>query len=453
MRGWAALPLHLGLPDVDNGGMDFLFSHAEPVAGSIIDVLQIGEYDSTRYGKFAITRGDLDEYIREFRDSNAAGRRQVDFDHKGSQGDTRAAGWIQDLHVDGDKLKAHVEWTPAGKAAVEGKEYRFTSAEYTTKVRSKTTGEETPTKRLKAVTLTNRPFIDTMDPVSLSDDEGARLALVPEEVGDVEHSLSTGTIGGTKNSKLPKASYAWTDSDGVGHLPYKGPDGKIDAAHTRNALARLNQVKGMSDSDRSTARGKLEAALRSVGGHPSGDTNDNTRKNMSEIHTLLGLSEDADEAQTLSAVKALVEKSAEPAEGTVSLAEFTALAEKVVDTQKKHQELLRDTYLSEQVRSGRITPAEMEEGSIVVLYDASPEAARKMIEARKPTLMLSEMGGTEGPAEQSGDAIKLGDVWDQRKLADPRTKLDARARKLMEDGKTSDYGEALVLAEKEALNG
>lgn len=457
MRGWAALPLYLDLPDLDNEGMDFLFSHAEPVAGSIIDVLQIGDYDSTRYGKFSVTRDDFSEYIKEFQESNAAGRRQVDFDHKGSQGDTRAAGWIQDLHVDGDKLKARVEWTPAGKAAVEGKEYRFTSAEYQTKVRNKNTGDETPQKRLKAVTLTNRPFIDTMDPVSLSDDPSARIA-ISDEADDAsgDNKLSTGTIGGTKIAKLPKASYAWVDGSGVGHLPYKDSSGKIDASHTQNALARLNQVKGMSDSDRSTAKGKLEAALRSAGGHPSGDTNNDTRKNMSEIHTLLGLSEEATDEQMLSAVKVLVEKPKEPAEDTVTLAEFTKLAEDLVALKKSNSELLRDTYLSEQVRLGRITPAEMKDGEqspLVVLFDANPTAAKAMIEARPVNKMLSEIGGTEGPAEQSGDAVKPGDIWDNKKLSDGRSKLDARARQLMTDKVTDDYGEALVLAEREALNG
>lgn len=435
---------------------DFLFSLAEPVQGSVIDVLQIGDYDSTRYGKFKITREDFDAYIQEFKNSNASGRRQVDFDHKGSQGDTRAAGWIQDLHVDGDKLKAKVEWTPAGEAAIKGKEYRFTSAEYAHKVRDKNTGEEKALKRLKAVTLTNRPFIDTMDPVSLQDDPDARIAIVESEFD--EPLLSTGTIGGTKNSKLPKTSYAWVDADGVGHLPYKGPDGKIDGAHTRNALARLNQVKGMPDDAKSTARRKLEAALRSVGGHPGGDDNDNTRKHMSDLHTLLKLSEDADEAQVLSAVKALVEtKEPVEREDAVSLADFTALAEKLVVVEKSNADLLRDTYLSEQIRNGRIAPAELvkdEDGSeaaIVILYNANPQAARKMIEARPINKMLAEIGGNKPGETSDSSQLSTDDIWTTDHKEGSRTKLDTRAKQLMADNKELDYGTALVLAEKEAL--
>lgn len=428
---------------------DFLFSLAEPVQGSTIDVLQIGSYDSTRYGKFEVTREDFDAYIREFKDSNASGRRQVDFDHKGSQGDTRAAGWIQDLHVDGDKLKAHVEWTPAGKAAIEGKEYRFTSAEYTSKLRSKTTGETKKVKSLRAVTLTNRPFIDTMDPVSLSDDPDgpARLAVIIED--DVQ--LSTGTIGGTKTVKLPQSSYAWVDAEGVGYLPFKDAQGKIDGSHVRNALARLNQVKDMPDDAKGTVRGKLEAALRSVGGHPAGDTNDNTRKHMSEIHTLLGLSEDADDAALLSAVKVLIEKPKEPVEGTVSLAEFTQLAEKTVKIEKDHADLLRDTFLSEKLREGRITPAEITEGSLITLYDASPEAARKMIESRPVSKMLKEYGKSEGTVASGEQKLSADDIWTADHREGDRAGLDNRAKQLMADNSNLDYGDALIAAEREAL--
>jgi hypothetical protein len=48
------------------------------------------------------------------------------------------------------------------------------------------------------------------------------------------------------------------------HLPYKGPDGKPDAAHTRNALARLNQTQ-IPDAAKASAHGKLSAAASKLG--------------------------------------------------------------------------------------------------------------------------------------------------------------------------------------------
>ena len=63
---------------------------------------------------------------------------------------------------------------------------------------------------------------------------------------------------------LPDSSFGWIDKNGGRHLPYKDKDGKVDLPHVRNALARLNQVQGMSDEERSKVRTKLQNALKDV---------------------------------------------------------------------------------------------------------------------------------------------------------------------------------------------
>ena len=63
---------------------------------------------------------------------------------------------------------------------------------------------------------------------------------------------------------LPKGSFAWVDKKGKGHLPYKDADGNIDLAHVRNALARLDQVQGMNDTERATVRAKLQRILQAA---------------------------------------------------------------------------------------------------------------------------------------------------------------------------------------------
>ena len=60
---------------------------------------------------------------------------------------------------------------------------------------------------------------------------------------------------------LPNSSFAWIDKDGGRHLPYKDRNGKIDLPHVRNALARLNQVKGMPPEVRVKIRNKLQKIL------------------------------------------------------------------------------------------------------------------------------------------------------------------------------------------------
>lgn len=73
---------------------------------------------------------------------------------------------------------------------------------------------------------------------------------------------------------LPDSAFAWIepggekDEDGkttprsLRHLPYKDASGKVDLPHTRNALARLNQVKGMTTTKRDAVRAKLQKALK-----------------------------------------------------------------------------------------------------------------------------------------------------------------------------------------------
>ncbi|MGR3479367.1 phage protease [Salipiger marinus] len=55
----------------------------------------------------------------------------IDFDHRSfapqGSADSRAAGWITGMEVQGDRVMASVEWTEEGRRALEGRSYRFLS--------------------------------------------------------------------------------------------------------------------------------------------------------------------------------------------------------------------------------------------------------------------------------------------------------------------------------------
>lgn len=59
------------------------------------------------------------------------GELMIDFDHRSladqKLADTRAAGWIKAMKVEGERVLASVSWTPEGRAALEGRSYRFLS--------------------------------------------------------------------------------------------------------------------------------------------------------------------------------------------------------------------------------------------------------------------------------------------------------------------------------------
>jgi phage I-like protein len=579
------------------GGTDFVQNVSE------IDVLMAGKYNSTRYGEFEITPDQLDEMVQEFHNTGAAGRRQVDFDHRANdKGDSRAAGWIQGLRRDGSKLKAAVEWTELGVDAIKKKVYRFQSAEYAPAKRSKTDGSVAEGHWLRGLTLTNRPFIEGMDPVTLSDDEPFSLAITPwsqagpggigpavsesenddtalspaqvsriakkigiqwhnerftiadlahgigeeledhdtddeitnalggdkskaaqlavahlrkdpayysrmeamglsddEDNGDQsdgsedngddhdddglvpaartfssaiyqpiatfdltssssdasqvvfgEHrvhiemgdeiwnayALAEGSIGGTKLGSLPKSSYAWTDADGKGHLPYKDASGKVDASHVRNALARLNQVKGLSGAERDRVKSKLEAALKSIGGG-DGAQPDKKGKSMSDdIRSLLQLSDEADDAAVTDAIRALV---AAPKDGFVTLAEFQHVKEQAEESTRELHEWKRDSFLGDMVRAGKLLPKEVE--TYRELYDMSPEKIRKALDERTPVVKLG-MVGTDDSGAKTANVMPTESDPGRRAFNDKVEEIMARVPGL-------SFGRAMELAEKE----
>lgn len=55
----------------------------------------------------------------------------IDFDHRSFAGqgsaDSRAAGWITGMEVDGQRIMASVEWTAEGRRALQRRSYRFVS--------------------------------------------------------------------------------------------------------------------------------------------------------------------------------------------------------------------------------------------------------------------------------------------------------------------------------------
>ena len=105
----------------------------------------------------------------------------------------------------------------------------------------------------------------------------AELARLNERLGNLEaKSVEKAVWSVAYVNDLPDSSFAYIEpggeKDGEGkttprskrHLPYKDKDGKVDAAHVRNALARLSQTQ-ISAEAKESARRKLLAAAKSAG--------------------------------------------------------------------------------------------------------------------------------------------------------------------------------------------
>lgn len=121
--------------------------------------------------------------------------------------------------------------------------------------------------RLQAVPLTDDAYGDPYDVeeryARVDRDDKAAHATITHAVQALGKAVwSTAYV-----DALPDSAFAYVGPGGEKddrHLPYKDAEGHIDAAHVRNALARLDQTD-ISDAAKAQARRTLEAAAKEVG--------------------------------------------------------------------------------------------------------------------------------------------------------------------------------------------
>ncbi|MGH2954870.1 MAG: phage protease [Thermoanaerobaculia bacterium] len=131
-------------------------------------IARLGRFRDPRYGKFAIDRRQFESWQRNLAETQN-GRLAIDYDHHAERqgGSTKAAGWITELRLDGDKVMARIEWTPEGAEAVRARYYLFVSPSFVSDYRDESGASKGPA--LLGVALTNRPFLQKgMPALSLS---------------------------------------------------------------------------------------------------------------------------------------------------------------------------------------------------------------------------------------------------------------------------------------------
>lgn len=137
---------------------------AEGKTTSWVTLTRTGSFTDPRYGRFQITRDMLLSMVGNF-DANTFGQEIfLDVNHNPGAG---AAAKVLKLSLEGDRLRAQVEWTPYGIDAVKEKGYRYLSADYYENYQDNEKGDfHGPT--LVGAGLTVRPVIKRLDPVTLS---------------------------------------------------------------------------------------------------------------------------------------------------------------------------------------------------------------------------------------------------------------------------------------------
>lgn len=140
----------------------------EGATTSWVTVTRTGSFSDPRYGKFDITKAMLLSMVQNF-DARTFGQDVfIDVAHNPSGG---AAGKILKLSADGDRLRALVEWTALGLAAIREKGFRYLSAEYHENWQDNEAGKKHGPVLLGAG-LVIRPCIKRLDPIQLSEASG-----------------------------------------------------------------------------------------------------------------------------------------------------------------------------------------------------------------------------------------------------------------------------------------
>lgn len=138
---------------------------AEGALRSWVTLTRTGSFTDPRYGRFEITDRMLSEMVRNF-DAGTYGQDIfIDVAHEPEKG---AAAKVLQLKTDGGRLRAQVEWTPYGIAAVREKGFVYLSADYFEDYIDNEAGRSHG-PLLRGAGLTIRPVIKRQDPVKLSE--------------------------------------------------------------------------------------------------------------------------------------------------------------------------------------------------------------------------------------------------------------------------------------------
>lgn len=129
---------------------------------SDVEVLRVG---NIYHGGIKVTSKMLDDYVRNFQDNVYGTDLQVNLTH--NRGD-EAAGWIQDLYRNGDKLMAKVEWTELGEEKITKKLFRYVSSELAPTIQHHLTGKSIANVFI-GLGLTNTPAMKGQIALALSE--------------------------------------------------------------------------------------------------------------------------------------------------------------------------------------------------------------------------------------------------------------------------------------------
>lgn len=196
----------------------------------------------------------------------------IDFDHgmdgRGAR-DGRAAGWITSLDIEGERIWAHVDWTPLGAAALRDKTYRFISPTFTVNEKTK------EVDRIIRAGLTNNPALRELAQVASSQEEDT----MPEWLKNLARKL--GLDADADEAVIAAAAEAAVDQAGhaASIVTAAGLSGELTEAAATAITAKITAAGNDADPDPAkyvpiTAVAELTAQVASLQKQIDGDTSE-----------------------------------------------------------------------------------------------------------------------------------------------------------------------------------
>jgi len=323
-----------------------------------VQILRTGNFVHSLYGKFNITVETLKQMVKNF--TEGLRKVVVDYGHASSlEGHadpdvTKAAGWVKALKVVGNKLFAEVTFTKRAAEFIRSGEYQFTSPEFTLKYESRESPKRNLGALLFAVALTNRPFVEGMEPVRFS------------EVSNLE--------GGVNVRKVSEM-IGLTDEQFAALTPEEKEE-KV-AAMLDSALSKVAQLE-VKPGDEKSGSGDVKVKVED-------------EKKEDEKGDEVGVGVDTAVAVSASEVASLRVDNVKSNEKVLALTDELAL----LKTQLRHKDL--NVQLDGLINQGKLLPKEREWA--FKLSETAPALFKEFVDGAQQKVSMTSVGSSDyGPA-------------------------------------------------------
>lgn len=214
---------------------------------AVINLMPIGEISAVDGRKWRLTEPAA---VIDATDMGSVGL-LIDFDHGADStlSKTAAAGWITRLEATDGFIRAHVEWTPEGRAALSGRVYRFISPVFTH-------DKAGNVKRLLRAGLTNVPALPQLGALA----SAGRKPIMNDGLKAILTALQMPDDASAEDAVARICELKSTQADPRAFVPRSQVESLVSAALADSAKAKAERIdRRVGEAMRA---GKLPPALK-----------------------------------------------------------------------------------------------------------------------------------------------------------------------------------------------